>query len=154
MVKRVRPVKRREDGKRLRSAPNRRTFRDIDIKRLKPPKEGQELYWDDACKGLSLLVGANTKTFRATYKLKGRWTSTSIGRFGEMVPNSDPNKENLQIGEARRIVENYRALARQGIDPLAGPPDTSKDTYEAVVDLFIDHYAKPKQRTWDQTQRV
>lgn len=139
-----------------RKAKNTKLFTDLSLRRLKAQKKGQELYWDTAQRGLSLLVSpGGTKTFRSTYKLHGEWLCRSIGRFGEMVPNADPDKENVNIREARDIVANDRALAVKGLDPKEqGKQPASKDSFEAVVDEFIEHYAKPRQRTWDQTERV
>lgn len=151
MSERVMRAKKRADK-------NTKPFTDLWIrKKLKPPKSGQELYWDEGCRGLSLLVGRKTKTFRATFKLNGEWISVAIGRFGEMVPNADPKKENVQIGKAREIVADYRAKAADGIDPRDARKEAqaaAKLTYEYVVDQFIEHYAKPRQRRWDQTERV
>src|SRR5690242_17038962 len=102
-------------AKRKRKPKNTKTFTDITLRRVKPPKRGQELYWDEGQRGLSLLVSAGgTKTFRSTYKLHGEWVTRSIGRFGEMEPDADPDKENVNIGEARRIVANDRAMAKKG----------------------------------------
>jgi hypothetical protein len=61
-----------------------------------------------------------------TYKKRPCRVCAEVGarnnlRLGEMVPDGDPKKENLQIAKARRkIVSNYRALANDGIDPFAG----------------------------------
>ena len=156
MSKRQRKPKNTDKPKKRRKKKNTTTFTDTGLKKLKPPEKGQELYWDKAQRGLSLLVSpGGTKTFRSTYKLHGDWLCRSIGRFGEMVPNADPDKENVNIGEARNIVANDRALAVKGIDPKEqGKQPASKDSFESVVDEFITHYAKPRQRTWDQTERV
>jgi integrase len=118
----------------------------------------QDLVWDEGHTGLALLVGLRTKTFRVQFKLNGQHVMGTLGRFGELVPNADPHKQNVQVTEARRLADEWRALAASGIDPREQQPqqlsDKSKPTYEYVVDQFIEHYAKPRQRTWDQTQRV
>ena len=73
-----------EPKKRKRAKANRKAFADIWIERLRPPKRGQELYWDTGQKGLALLVSAGgTKTFRSQYCLHGKWLIRSIGRFGK-----------------------------------------------------------------------
>lgn len=119
----------------------------------------QDLIWDKGHIGLALLVGLRTKTFRVQFKLNGQYVMGTLGRFGELVPNADPHKQNVQITEARRLADEWRSLAAKGTDPRAQQQpqqlsDKSKPTYEYVVDQFIEHYAKPRQRTWDQTQRV
>ena len=60
------------------------------------------------------------------------------------------------MAKAREIADSWRALAKDGIDPRKqdGQFVASKLTYGALVDRFIENYAKPRQRTWDQTERV
>jgi len=131
------------------------TFTDLALRRLKAPKNRQLLHWDQGQRGLALLVSpGGTKCFRASFKLHGQWLSTAIGRFGEMVADANPKKENVQIGRAREITADYRAKAANGVDPRDKPKPASVMTYAAVVDEFVEKYAKPNQRTWQQTQRV
>ncbi len=73
-------LERLDDQKKQRAEPNRITFTDLGIRRLKPPNEGQRLYWDKAQKGLSLLVSSGgTKAFRSQFKLNGKWLTRSLG---------------------------------------------------------------------------
>lgn len=44
-----------KEEKKKRAKKNTKTFIDMWIRRLRPPKSGQELYWDTAQKGLALL---------------------------------------------------------------------------------------------------
>jgi integrase len=135
------PVKRKKQ--RLRDEPNRMIFTDMGLERLRHPKAGQELYWDKKSVGLALLVGKKAKTFRSTYKYEGKWTARTLGRFPVVT-----------LAQARAMVLEDRRNADQGIDPNAPKPVASKTSYGSVVDRFIEQYAKPRQRTWDQTQRV
>jgi hypothetical protein len=147
-------------------------FTDLALRRLKPPKVGQAIYWDvpgdrgSGQLGLSVLASAGrTKTYRATFylpdpkgekskkgKLKLLPVTVSIGRVGE-----------IDLGTARELTAKYRGQAAQGIDPRAVKEqeaaakvkaDATKVTYEHVVNQFIEHHAKPTQRTWYQTQRI
>jgi integrase len=149
MIERVRITK----PKRQRDEPNRMLFTDLGIKRLKPPKEGQELYWDKGQKGLALLVGSGgAKTFRSTFKLNGTWITRTLGRFGEVIEDSE---EDANIAWAREQTRKDRIAAGKGKDPrVSTKQSNSKLTYGTVVDQFIEEYAKPRQRTWDQTERV
>jgi integrase len=56
------------------------------------------------------------------------------------------------------MTARYRADALAGIDPRkkkqAAAGTTEKPTFAQVVDQFIEHHAKPRQRTWHQTERV
>ena len=123
------------------------TFTELALTRLKPPRQGQRVYWDTGTKGqlgLSVLVSAGgTKTYRATFQLEGQHISVKLGRVGE-----------LDLAEAREKTLDYRKQAAQGKDPRKPAKDPAKVLYEDVVGQFIEHYAKPRQRTWDQTERV
>jgi hypothetical protein len=141
--------------------------RELHLKSGRPIQEFKELkqfrIWDDQDKkedrGLSVLVSAGgTKTFRSTYKLNGKFITRTLGRFGEMGGDADPTGRNVNLAEAHRRAKEDRELAAKGIDPQlheqGQQSDEGKLTYETVVNQFIDHYAKPRQRTWHQTERV
>jgi integrase len=157
------------------AARNYMTFTDLGIRRLNVSKRLEEAnaerrnlglkevnqlqLWDEGASGLSLLISAGgTKTFRVTFKLDGKWITHKLGRFGELVADADPNKENVHIADARERTASYRAKALSGIDPRKSTPAAtasgSKLRYEAVVDEFIELRAKPRQRTWNQTRDV
>jgi integrase len=127
-----------------RAKAKRRTFTVLSLRNIKAPKAGQVLYWDGGSKGqlgLSLLVSAGgTKTFRSTFYLHGQRIDRKLGRFGEM-----------DLEKARDLVRADRKQAAEGTDPRRPSKGT---TFEDVVEQFIEHYAKPRQRSWDQTKRV
>src|SRR5262249_25416 len=118
---------------------NHISFNDYALRRIRPPVDRQERYWDKGQRGLSVLVSpGGTKTFFVMFKLHGKWITHKLGRFGEMVPGADDTHENAQVGEVQRLAREYRTLANKGIDPRkalaikeAPVPDLS---YGAVVD--------------------
>jgi integrase len=120
---------------------NGREIKIDDDETLTCPTEGQFAVWDTGKKGLSVLVSKSVKSFRATYRLRGRTITTVIGRVDEM-----------ELEEARETVGDYRKESRKGNDPKG--PKKGEKTYEHVVDEYIEGYAKPNQRTWHQTQGV
>jgi integrase len=135
-----------------RHKPRKWTFTVLGLEKLRAPKTGQIVHWDggtDGQRGLSVLVSAGgTKTYRATYRLHGKFRSVKIGRVGEMG-----------LGAARERTQEYRKNAANGIDPIADenkePVTTGPGVlYDTVVDQFIKLYAKPRQRTWFQTERT
>jgi hypothetical protein len=70
--------------------------------------------WDTGQKGLSLLISSGgTKTFRATFKLNGKWVSTELGRFRELIKKDreDDDEENIEIAEARRLTASRKRPA-------------------------------------------
>lgn len=158
-----------------REKKNKTTFTDIGIRRLNVKKHFdklnterrkrglkpsvQDMIWDEAQKGLALLLSTGgSKTFRSYYMLNGKQRSRTLGSFGSMVPDANLKKENVQIGRAREMAANDRAFAQEGIDPERAKPEQPEllppQSYGAVVDDFIEKYAKHKQRTWNQTERI
>jgi len=81
------------------------TFTELALERLKPDA-GRVNWWDTEIRGLSVLVSADTKTFRVMFALNGKIYTEKLGRVGEMA-----------LKEARRCAASYRALAADGIDP-------------------------------------
>jgi integrase len=95
-----------------------------------------------------------------TFYLKGRPVTAKLGRVGEMP-----------LQEARTLTVECRAKAQKGIDPRpllkrqrrgkvnrqeaeAEQAAASGNLYRHVVADFIELYAKPRQRSWDATQRI
>jgi integrase len=128
--------------KKARAKAAKKTFTKLSLYKLRLPKDGQRLYWDGGDKGqlgLSVLVSAGgTKTYRSTFYLHGTRYDRKLGRVGEM-----------DLSVARELTREDRKQAAQGIDPRI--PQHAEITFAQVVDKFIEQYAKPRQRTWDQT---
>lgn len=141
----------RKRRKRKRRAANRKTFTYLSLRRLKP-KDRQFMIWDEGTpgqKGLGLLVSpGGTKSFRSTYYFPGlsKPHSRKLGRFPDMT-----------FGEARDLARKDRQKAADGIDPKEEARTALVpvgETVEEVIDLFIELYAKPRQRTWRETRRT
>jgi integrase len=118
---------------------------------LKPLDRLAQMYiWDegtDAPLGLLISEGGS-KTFRTNVKLDGKWVGRTLGRFPL-----------LSLLDARRQAEDIARDAAKGIDPrlkpqaVPGVPQAGM-TFGAAVASFIETHAKPRQRTWDQTERI
>jgi integrase len=128
-------------------------FTELGLQRLKLRKDGKQyVVWDrgrGSQLGLSVLVSARTKTFRSLFYLHGKATYRALGRVGE-----------LSLEDARQMTAEDRGKAKKGIDPRpkmqpkpAHEPE-GPATYKQIVERFIAEYAKPRQRTWDQTERI
>src|SRR6476659_7601708 len=87
-----------------RSKASKKTFTELSLRKLKPPKQGQRLYWDTGTKGqlgLSVLMSAGgTKTYRSTFYLHGKRIDRKLGRVGE-----------LDLAKARDLVVEDRKKA-------------------------------------------
>ena len=78
-------------------------------------------------------------------RVRNQWVMHKLGRY-----------PTLTLPEARAKALAFSEKVDQGIDPRpqAAPPPRDKASYGAVVDQFIETYAKPNQRTWPLTERV
>jgi integrase len=146
-----------EEPKREKRPVQRKYFTELGVRRLKLPKAGQQRVWDDPKQGrgegrgqigLSVLLSSGgARTYQATFSLHGKPVTDKLGRIGEM-----------SLAEARQLTRDYRGMAAKGIDPRTqrSQPDAPSNsrTYKSVVEEYIALYARPKQRTWDQTERV
>lgn len=124
---------------------------DRTIRALKAPSEGQVDYFDKSDRGLHMRVSSGgTKTFMLKYVVDGRQRKARLGRYPD-----------LPLANAREKASNWRRMAADGIDP-AVERDLAREerqraranSFEAVVEDFIEKYAKPRQRTWAETRRT
>jgi integrase len=134
-------------------------FTDLGLRKLKPHRSKQVLYYDKVQKGLSILVSpGGTKTFRSTYMLNGKWCTRSIGRLGENTTERSRSDDGWSVKVAREQAELDRGLAKEGKDPKAHHAEEARRrvadgfTYREAVALFVDKHCKPRQRSWTQTE--
>jgi integrase len=139
-------------AERVRAEPNAKVLTDLAIGRLKP-RDRQFYVWDRSQRGLGVLISpSGVRSFVSQYKFNGKWVRRNLGRFGEVAEDDGGEDHNLAWARAR--VREDRRLAKEGIDPQAVAPKTSKVVFEAVVDDFIRLYAQPNQRSWEHTERT
>ena len=169
------PAKRAGDG----GKSNKIRFTPKGVHALRGPAKGHRMFWDKgdgSAPGLSLAVNAGSKTFRSNFLLGGKPFSRKIGRLGEMVTDADLAKEyahapdelkrmtrqqrlltkiGMEISLAHDTVRDDRAKAAKGIDPREPEEDASPVLlYKDAVALYIEMQAKPRQRSWEQTEAV
>lgn len=78
------------------------------VDKIKPPKEGQALYYDDDLKGFGVRVTPSAITYIVQHRVAGKVCRVSIGRHGAFTPQTAEK-------EAKRLI----SLMSQGIDPNA-----------------------------------
>ncbi|HJQ60181.1 MAG TPA: integrase family protein [Vineibacter sp.] len=146
--------------KRTKAVANRWTFTELALARLRPPKEGQEVHWDTGTKGqlgLSVLVSSGgTKTYRSHWRINGIPGARKLGRIGELTLTDARKMTAADRGMAtKEEPEDPGLLAKRRKQQAHDAAVRAKtDTFEAVVDHFIKSYAMPRQRSWEETERV
>lgn len=119
---------------------------DAKIKNLKPSQDKQYEIWDEKISGFGCRVSSKgSRSFVLIYRLNGRSRRLTLGQY-----------PSLSLSEARKLAQKAKSEVVHGIDP-AEKKQTKKDktyNFERVVNQFIELYAKPRNKSWYETQRI
>ena len=122
------------------------------VKKLRrnPPTE-TETWWHTGLAGFGVTVDPTGEIRYPVRYCIGRGRQGRVQRQLTLPGTLPPD----QAERRARVIQND---ALKGHDPLqqrrGAAKATKPSTYEAIVGRFIEEYAKPRQRTWDQTERV
>ena len=123
----------------------RRILNDTTIRSLKPPPTGRVDYFDDLTPGLSLRVTArNARTWTVFYRSKnGRQKRLTLGRYPA-----------VKLVDARELAREAQRNVAHGGDPV-GEKRAARDvlTFGELGTEYIDSYAKPNKRSWQEDER-
>ncbi len=121
------------------------------IEALKPGEARREVP-DGLVPGLYMVVQpSGKKGWALRYRLGGKPAKMTLGAFPA-----------LSVAAARERARSALIEVAKGVDP-AGAARVAKteaeakaerDRVSAVIDLFIERHAKPKQKSWVETRRV
>lgn len=115
------------------------------IKNFKPTSM-QVDYADQKLMGFGVRVArSGTKSFYVKYRVNDRQKRYTIGRYPV-----------IRLREARERARDILARASKGEDPSAEKKlsRASQTAFDAYVALFIELYAKPKNSSWKETERI
>ncbi|MEX0758606.1 MAG: integrase arm-type DNA-binding domain-containing protein, partial [Tistlia sp.] len=111
------------------------------VERIKAPAAGQHDHFDAALPGLAVRVSyGGSKTFVLFYRLAGKQRRLTLGRYPGL-PLADAREK---AREALRAIERGEDPAESKRQAKARRPDT----WENVVEDFIEKYAKKRNRSW------
>ncbi len=113
---------------------------------------GWDVRWDDDIPGFGVRVyPSGKKSFVLSYRnARGKKRLLVLGRYGA----------ELTLNQARTKAIKERGRITEGTDPVGerkaarATALTPNATFREVLDSFIDKYAKPRQRTWKETERT
>ncbi len=128
-------------------------FSDRFLQSIKPPPAGErpvEL-WDAVVRGLGFRVGASgTRTFHVMTRCNSRQVRIIVGPYPA-----------TKLKDAREEAGEIIRQARKGVDPREQRRQAhreaeraQRDSFAAIVDDFIEKYAKPRNRRWADTART
>lgn len=123
----------------------KRKFTDQWLKALKADALRERHFGDSSCKGLSLKVTKKgVRSFSYTFRLGSKTGRVTLGCYPDVA-----------LAEARSQVEDLRKLVSSGIDPRNVKAIEKADqerTVDEMVTLFLERYAKPKNKSWRQAE--
>ena len=117
------------------------------VERLKAPESGRVEYFDIVLTGLSLrITDRGSKSWSLMYRTGGRLRRMTIGQY----PAFSLKDARMAAGQALRELEDGNDPAVAKLERKARQPVT----FKGLVDQFIEKHAKPRQRTWRETERT
>ena len=120
----------------------RKTLTDKGIAALKPEPGKRRHVFDSIIPGLAIRVTERgVKSFVLITRLHGKQRWITLGRVGV-----------LSLADARTEAGKAVLKAQAGEDPRPRP--AVANDFGSIVDNFIERYAKKKQRSWLETQRI
>ena len=123
----------------------KRNFTDQWLKALRADALRERHFGDSTCKGLSLKVTKKgVRSFSYTFRLGSKTGRVTLGCYPDVT-----------LANARSQVQDFRKLVSSGIDPRNVKAQKKADqerTVSEMVTLFIERYAKPKNKSWRQAE--
>lgn len=144
------------------------------IENLKGPATGQKDHFDGEVSGLALRITyKHAKSWALMYRVKGgpddgarrrlslgKWRRTLSRAEASAVKAGSPDERGpgLDLTEARRAALLAKSEIVDGADPAKAKREKATasivKTFAMVRDLFIERYAKPRNRSWKQTEQT
>jgi integrase len=119
---------------------------DVSIRNLPSMPSGQYDVWDSAVTGLGVRVNTGgSKSFVLIYRLGTRPRRMTLGRY-----------PSLKLKAARQTALDHQHTIRNGGDPAEEKKKQRLNSlaFNEYVKTFIDTYAKPRNRTWKETETI
>ncbi|GAO01833.1 site-specific integrase [Anaeromyxobacter sp. PSR-1] len=120
----------------------------VAVEKLATPATGRLEVYDAEVPGLVLRVSASgVKSWSFTYRVKGDPRRLTLGAF-----------PGVTLKLARERARDARAAVQRGEDPVSDRKEAEREQalngFTACKKDFIEKYAKPKNKTWKETERV
>lgn len=111
------------------------------LESIDPPEKGRTWYRDSESKGLQLCAtAAGKKAFYLVRWANGKQRFIKLADFPE-----------ISVHEARKLAEEHSAALLKGEEPNA--PKADKMTFGELFARYMEGYARPHKKTWQEDQR-
>ena len=124
----------------------RELLTDLKVKSLRPDATRQIDIWDARLTGFGLRISpSGTKAFQVIYRIGSRSRRHTLGRY-----------PTLSLSDARKLAHAALRDVGHGTDPAATKLDLRRDphSFETFVATFIETYARQKNKSWRETDRL
>jgi integrase len=150
----------------MRQGRNRRRFTEQGVERLRydpaaAPPSGRMEIEDEVCPGLLLRVTPRgAKSFSVIYKVPGEGGVSPTGRLlaGSQRRITLGATPPLALADARQQARDIIKAATEGRDPRGERREQNlhrhSNTFDTVLDRFMEQAIKPKVRAWRNVERV
>ena len=120
------------------------------------PGRALRIIHDTACMGFALRIYPNgRRTWGFTYRVGKKRGNVVLGPYSEVAghqPVDQSDRHPLTLAEARALARRYRTKVEAGIDPFSVVAAPLK-FYDLAL-MWLEDYAKPKRKTWEQDRRT
>lgn len=123
-------------------------FTDASIRNLRP-RESRYIEWKDNGGGLGVRVSPKgRKTFVYMYRFDGKPRMMTLGTY----PRTSVAQANKLHGDAAAALEEGKDPGAEKIEQRKAERDA--ESVEALIELYIDKYAKIKKKSWKEDERI
>ncbi|MGI9483787.1 MAG: Arm DNA-binding domain-containing protein, partial [Hyphomicrobiales bacterium] len=121
---------------------------DVKVRKLTPNPKTQFEVWDNKIPGFGVRVSPQgTKSFVLLYRMNGRPRRFTIGRYPALSLSDARKQANAALREV--------ALGNDPADDKRKLSQTSRiQQFDGFVEEFIQKYARRKNRSWKDTERL
>ena len=118
----------------------RKRLNELVLERARPPRSGRLELWDTVEPGLVVRIGRD-RAFAWRGRLGEERLCITLGRWPR-----------LSVADARQKAAEIRKLVARGIDPRHRAETKKPITVAEAVDSYVERYARPRQRSWRDTE--
>lgn len=123
-------------------SPNAIDMTDRWLQRLPVPEQRTE-YWDKKISGLGLRVSTTGhKSWILVYRFQGTRRRKTLGSYPVIT-----------LADARELARETLLQAARGNDP-DGTAKDGGNTFEWLANQYLEKYAKPQKRSWDEDLKI
>jgi len=126
----------------------RRPLTDVTIRTASIPASGQAEIWDALIPGFGIRISAKgRKSFVLLFRCEGRARRLTLGPYPSLTLAAARARAHTALGEVANGGDPATVRSAERRRPTG-------ESFEALVGEFIERYARPRNRDWQETERI